>query len=142
MAPRELVEEALTRSVVGAFFEVYNTLGFGFLEHLYVVALERELVDRGHHVAREVSVRIMYKGKELGTQRLDMVIDGLLAVETKSTFQLHAAATRQLHNYLRASDLQIGLLLHFGPQARFYRRVCSNAENNPRNPRNASPPKL
>ena len=57
-----LVEERLTRSVIGAFFEVYNTLGFGFLEHIYVMALERELVERGHRVAREVSVQVHYKG--------------------------------------------------------------------------------
>jgi GxxExxY protein len=54
MARGELLEETLTRSVIGAFYEVYNTLGFGFLEHLYVMALERELLVRGHRVARQV----------------------------------------------------------------------------------------
>jgi len=63
----ELIEERLTYSVIGAFFDVYNTLGFGFLEHLYVMALERELLARGHRVAREVGVSISYKGEELGT---------------------------------------------------------------------------
>jgi GxxExxY protein len=54
MARGELLEETLTRSVIGAFYELYNTLGFGFLEHLYVMALERELLVRGHRVARQV----------------------------------------------------------------------------------------
>ena len=58
----DLMEETLTRSVIGAFFEVYNNLGFGFLEHLYVMALERELMARGHRVARKVWVRVTYKG--------------------------------------------------------------------------------
>ena len=92
MAPIQLVEVALTRSVIGAFFEVYNTLGFGFLERLYVRALERELLARGHQVARQVEIRILYKGEELGTQRLDLVVDNKLIVETKSTYELHRAA--------------------------------------------------
>ena len=61
----ELIEESLTRSVIGAFFEVYNTLGFGFLEHLYVGALAREVAARGHRVATEVSVPVWYKGAKL-----------------------------------------------------------------------------
>lgn len=121
-----LLHEGLTRSVIGAFFEVYNTLGHGLLEHLYVTALERELRARGHVVARELSVRVMYKGEELGVQRLDMVVDHLLVVEVKSTAVLQKIAPRQLFNYLRATDLEVGLLLHFGPQPKFYRIVCEN----------------
>ena len=56
MTENGLLEESLTYSVIGAFFEVYNTLGFGFLEHLYVLALEQELIARGHKVRREVWV--------------------------------------------------------------------------------------
>ncbi len=126
MARGELFEERLTHSVIGAFYEVYNNLGFGFLEHLYVIALERELFARGHRVAREVCTRVMYKGEELGTQRLDMVVDEKLVVETKSTYELHKAATRQLYNYLRGTNLEIGLLLHFGPAPKAHRVVCRN----------------
>ncbi|HEV8599628.1 MAG TPA: GxxExxY protein [Gemmatimonadales bacterium] len=71
----KLIHSALTRSVIGAFFEVYNTLGFGFLEHLYVMAMERELLMRGHDVARQVGVDVRYKGQRLGTQRLDLLVD-------------------------------------------------------------------
>ncbi|MDQ6828620.1 MAG: GxxExxY protein [Gemmatimonadota bacterium] len=63
-----------------------NTLGFGFLEHVYTVALERELLARGHHVAREVQVCVMYKGDNVATQRLDMIVDDKLIIETKSTY--------------------------------------------------------
>jgi len=118
-----LIEEELTASIIGAFYEVYNTLGFGFMEHIYVMALERELRARGHHVERELSVRVMYKGELLSSQRLDMVVDGKVIVETKSTFDLHKAARRQLHNYLKATNLGVGLLLHFGPTASFYREI-------------------
>lgn len=91
------------------------------------MALERELVARGHRVAREVSIRIMYKGTELGRQPLDMIVDDKLVVETKSTYELHRAADRQVYNYLRATNLDVGLLLHFGPKPKFYRVVCAHA---------------
>jgi GxxExxY protein len=121
-----LLQEKLTRSVIGAFFEVYNALGYGFLEHLYASALEREILARGHRVARELAVRVRYKGDELGMHRLDMVVDNLLVIETKSTFALDKSAPRQLYSYLRATNLEVGLLLHFGPQPKFHRVICEN----------------
>jgi GxxExxY protein len=121
MVRGELIHERLTHSVIGAFFEVYNTLGFGFLEHVYVMALERELMSRGHSVGREVYAPVFYKGELLVRQRLDIVIDGVLIVEVKSTYELHRAATRQVFNYLRATNMDLGLLLHFGPEPKVYR---------------------
>jgi GxxExxY protein len=118
---RHLFQEDLTRSVIGAFYEVYNTLGYGFLEQVYVMALERELRWRGHGVGREVYVPVSYKGEDLAKQRIDMLVDAALVIETKSTQELPRMATRQLFNCLRATNLQLGLLLHFGPEPRFYR---------------------
>ena len=112
----ELPSDRITRSIIGAFFEVYNTLGFGFLEHLYILALERELRSRGHTVAREFAVLVKYKGEALGHQRLDMVVDGEVIIEVKSTYKLEPEAGRQLYNYLKATNLEVGLLLHFGPK--------------------------
>lgn len=123
----ELIERELTGSVIGAFFDVYNELGFGFLEHIYAMALERELLGRGHRVAREMGIRVSFRGHDLGMQRLDMVVDGKLVIEIKSTYELHKEAPRQVYNYLRASKLEVGLLLHFGPHPRFHRLVCPNA---------------
>ena len=127
MTRRVLMQEKLTRSVIGAFYEVYNTLGFGFLEHIYVMALERELRARGHRVGREVQIPVYYKRELLGTQRLDMIVDDVLVVEAKSTYELHPAAPRQLFSYLHSTKLEVGLLLHFGPRPRFYREICENA---------------
>ena len=129
-----LLEERLTGSVIRAFFEVYNTLGFGFLENLYVLALERELLGRGHRVAREVEVRVAYKGHDLAGQRIDMIVDEKLVIEVKSTHQLPSISTRQVFNYLKATNLEVGLLLHFGPQPKFYRLICSNSRTDPPNP--------
>lgn len=126
MAKRELIAEKLTESIIGVFYVVYNTLGFGFLESLYLNALEYELVARGHWVEREVNVQVKYKGRVLGTQRIDMIVDGTVVIEVKSTAELHRSATRQLYNYLRATNLEVGLLLHFGPEAKFIPQVCPN----------------
>jgi GxxExxY protein len=121
MGQSTTVNPALTHSIIGAFYEVFNTLGFGFLEHVYTMAMERELTARGHRVAREVSVRIFYKGEELTTQRLDMIVDDAVVIELKAGKSLESYAARQLYNYLRATSLEAGLLFHFGPQPAFFR---------------------
>ena len=124
MRREPLFEERLTYSVIGAFYVVDRELGFGFLEQFYVKALDRELRACGHDVEREVYVPVFYKGELLGKQRLDMVVDRKLIVEVKATLELHESAKPQVFNYLRASRLEIGLLLHFGPTARAYRVEC------------------
>lgn len=123
---KKLLEEELTRSVIGGFFKVYNGLRFGFLEHNYAKALTIELCKRGHTVEREKNVTVFYDGQPLSDQRMDMVVDNKLVVEIKSTAVLSPHAMRQLHNYLRATNLELGLLLHFGPKAKFYRVVVTN----------------
>jgi GxxExxY protein len=122
-----LAEETVTRSIIGAFFEVYNALGYGFLESVYTEALTRELRRLGHHVEREVMVRIWYKGEVIARQRVDMIVDGSVIVEIKAGLALHTTAPRQLYNYLRATDKEVGLLLHFGPEAKYFREYCPNS---------------
>jgi GxxExxY protein len=122
----ELNEAETTRAVITAFYAVYDELGYGFLESLYMTALERELLAEGHAVGREVYVPVSYRGAELGRQRLDMIVDEKVVVEAKATETLHPIATRQLFAYLRATRLEVGLLLHFGPRPRFRRVVCLN----------------
>src|SRR5690349_12543206 len=122
-----LLHEKLTRSVIGAFYEVFNTLGFGFPEATYADALVHELILRGHKVECEVDVTPYYKGVELRHLRLDIVVDGKLVLELKACEKLHQDAPRQLLGYLKATTLEVGLLLHFGPErANFFRVVCSN----------------
>jgi GxxExxY protein len=128
MSDHALLEETLTRSVIGAFYAVYNTLGFGFLEQVYLSALEREVLARGHAVGREVYVPVCYKGELISRQRIDMIVDERLVIEAKSTQDLHKSAARQVYNYLRATHLEVGLLLHFGPDPAFYRLVYTARE--------------
>src|ERR1043166_1609359 len=120
---RVLLEEKLTHSVIGAFYKVYRWFGFGFLESVYANALQRELEKRGHLVEREVAFVIYYEGDKVGLHRLDMVVDRLLVVETKSSQTLPPFARRQLLSYLRAAGMQVGLVLHFGPEPKVYHEI-------------------
>jgi GxxExxY protein len=121
----ELIERETTETIIGAFFEVYNGLGFGFMEHVYSLALEYELTERGCQVTREASVAVHYKGRHLTTQRMDLVVNGRVILEIKSTEILPPLSRRQVRNYLRATNIEVGLILHFGPDPRFHRVVQS-----------------
>jgi GxxExxY protein len=121
-----LLEEQLTHSVIGSFFVVHRELGFGYREFIYKLALERELLARGHRVDREVPAMVYYRGEPLAPQILDMIVDQKLVVESKSTERLHPGAPVQLFGYLCATEFEVGLLLHFGREPKFYRTVCEN----------------
>ena len=121
-----LIAEELTHSVIGSFFDVYNELGFGYRELIYGMALQRDLVAKGHRVDREVAVMVYFRGEPLARQTLDILVDDKLVVEIKSTARLQPDSTRQLFGYLHATTLEVGLLLHFGKEARFYRVIYEN----------------
>jgi GxxExxY protein len=123
MANDDMLERDTTNQIIGAFYTVYNKLGFGFLEHVFAAALERELVARGMKVAREVAVQIFYDGEPIATQRLDMIVNDRVVVENKSTARLPPDCQRQTLNYLRASTLEVAMILHFGLEPRFHRLV-------------------
>lgn len=91
---------------------VLNTLGEGFLENVYVGALEHECQKRGLHVGREVPIAVQYDGRVVGTYRADLLIERQLILEVKSGEQ-HKEHQRQILNYLRATDIELGLLLYF-----------------------------
>ena len=121
-----LLEERLTYSVIGSFFDVHRELGFGYREFIYALALERELVAKGHRVDREVAVMVYYRGEPLARQTLDMIVDDKLVVENKATARLHPDSSLQLFSYLNATMLEVGLILHFGREPKFYRVICEN----------------
>lgn len=125
MSPDTLLHADTTGAIIASFRQVYNTLGPGLLEKLYVRALQHELQKRGHHVGREVRFHVYYDGHDLGEQRLDMVVDRCVAVEAKSTAVVPIETPRRLYYYLRITGLEVGLLLHFGLERPAFRRfVC------------------
>lgn len=118
-----LLQSDLSRSIISAFYTVYNYFGYGLAESVYSGALEYELTRRGHTVERELSVQVRYLDRIVAWQRLDMVVDGQVVVENKAVERLPPYAARQLLNYLRATRYRIGLLLHFGPEPKVRRLV-------------------
>jgi GxxExxY protein len=117
----KLLEEDLTREIIGSFYEVYNDLGFGFREGMYKRALVISLREKGISVDREFPVEVFFHGQQLGAHRLDMFVERRVVVEVKATHKLAYADKLQLVNYLTALNLEVGLLLHFGPKAEFKR---------------------
>ena len=118
-----LLEGETTGQIIGAFYAIYNELGHGFLESVYAGALEVELTERGIPYVREHPLDVLYHGHVIGMFRADFFVVGRVIVEVKSARSLSEVDHRQLFNYLRSTNTEVGLLLHFGPKARFYRTV-------------------
>jgi GxxExxY protein len=121
-----LVDEELTGQVIGAFYTVYNKLGYGFRESVYSRALTIELRRCGLRVDREVSFTVYYEGEVVGRYRIDHLVEGRLVLEIKAGKLLAPTDRDQLLNGLRASNHEVGLLFHFGPRPAFYRVVAEN----------------
>lgn len=121
-------EKRLTEAIIGAFYEVYNELGPGFLESVYGNALHWLLADRGMRVDRECALDVYFRSHRVGEFRADLVVERRVVVELKAASQLTRAHEVQLLNYLKASRIEVGLLLNFGPKAEVRRRVQSNPE--------------
>lgn len=119
----EIIEKELSYAIVGVFFTVFNQLGFGFLESVYKRCLEILLKRRGLLVEREYPVEIYFEGEFVGRHRLDMLVERRIIVEVKSSERLSDVPKKQLRNYLAATGLRLGLILHFGPRAQYYRVI-------------------
>jgi len=116
----------LTGRIINAFYAVYDELGYGFLESVYRGALAYELRERGLALSVEEPVDVWYKGTKIGHYRADIVIERRIVIEVKAAKATDESDRRQLLNYLRATKLEVGLLLHFGPKAAFQRLVFEN----------------
>jgi GxxExxY protein len=123
---KPLLHGDITSSIIDSFFEVHRELGFGFREYIYTRALEQLLIAKGHKVEREGRVMIYFRGKPLAYERMDAVVDAKVVVESKAREILDPDAQAQLFGGLAATDLEVGLVLHFGKKPRFYRVFFEN----------------
>lgn len=110
-----------TEKIIGVFYEVYNELGFGFLESVYREAMRIALMEAGFLVACEVPVPVRFRGQLVGVFRADLVVDEAVILELKTADSISKAHEAQVLHYLRASEMEIGLVMNFGPEARFRR---------------------
>jgi GxxExxY protein len=122
-----LIHGDVTDDILGSYFGVYHGLGYGFQEPVYSNVLAIELGLRGRKVAREAPAEILWKGHSVGTYRIDLLVDDCVIVEVKSCAKLVVEHERQLMNYLRATNIEVGMLLNFGPEKSYRRLVYSNS---------------
>lgn len=116
----------LTHQVIGCAMEVHRMLGNGFQEVVYQRALAVELELNGIHFAREFEMPIFYKKVQIGTRRVDFLIENTLSVELKAVIALDNANLAQGKNYLEAYNLQTGLLINFGSMSLEFKRLFNN----------------
>ncbi|MDR3578334.1 MAG: GxxExxY protein [Oryzomonas sp.] len=116
----------LTDKIIGAFYNVYNVLGSGFLEKVYENALAIEFKKYGLSVSQQERVKVYYEGVQVGDYFADIIVDSLVILELKAAESLRNEHFAQLTNYLKATDMEVGLLLNFGKKPEFKRIVMGN----------------
>ncbi len=119
----------LTSKIIGCAMTVHKALGNGFQEVIYQRALEIELADNGIAFSREHEMPIYYKKQQIGTRRVDFLVEGVVSVELKAIIQLEDVHFAQAINYLEAYDLEIGLLINFGSKSLQFKRLINSKFN-------------
>ncbi len=126
----EILFKELSFAIIGAAMEVHKTLGPGFLESVYQIALEKELALRKIPFCHQVELPVTYKGDLVGVYKADLVVDGKIIVEVKGISRLNASHQAQALHYLTATGLELAILINFGMSSLEYRRIVrSNNEH-------------
>jgi len=116
----------LTDKIIRAFYHVYNELGYGFLEKVYERALIIELGKMNLSIQSQVGINVYYEGQEVGLYYADILVEGVVILELKAGQGFIEEHEAQLINYLKATDIEIGLLLNFGVKPVVKRKIFSN----------------
>jgi len=122
----KLLHADLTEKVIGIFYDVYNDLGYGFLESVYENGLSWALSEAGLSVARQKLIDVWYRGTKIGDFRADMIVNDVLLLELKTANGMDHSFEKQAQNYLKATELEVALILNFGPSPQFRRLVFTN----------------
>ena len=120
------LHKELTEKIIKAFYNVYNELGFGFLENVYQNALYYELIDNQLKVETQKSIDVYYRNRLVGNYRADMIVNETIILELKAVEYLVEEHELQLVNYLKATNMEIGLLLNFGRKPEVRRKIFTN----------------
>jgi GxxExxY protein len=121
-----LLHEDVTSRIIKVYYDVYNELGHGFLERICQTAMVMALTDSGLSVAQKVPLAVSFRGVCIGEFEPDIVVNGVVLGEIKSGSALHPWHDAQVVNYLRASSIEVGLLLNFGPKPEHRRKILTN----------------
>jgi len=126
MESDDFLYKELTGEVLKIFYEVYNELGYGFLERVYQNALYYELKKQNFAVEAQKKIKVFYKEIEVGDYFADIIVNNCLILELKSAESISKEHHAQLINYLKSTDCEVGLLLNFGKKPEFIRKVFEN----------------
>ena len=118
--------QELTENIIQAAYTVHNTLGYGFLEKVYQNALVIELAKRGIKADSEKPIKVFYEGQIVGDYVCDLIVDDKVILELKAVKELNDIHEVQLVNYLKATGVEVGLLINFGPSVKIKRKVFDN----------------
>lgn len=116
----------LSDKIINAFYTVYNTLGYGFLEKVYENALMQELINKNLICEKQKPIKVYYQQKVLGEYFADIIVEDKIILELKAAESLIEEHELQLINYLKATEIEIGLLLNFGKKPAFKRKIFTN----------------
>jgi GxxExxY protein len=116
----------LTDKIIGIFYDVYNELGYGFLESVYEESLLIALRDAGLAADRQVPVPVWFRNHKVGDFRADLLVESTVLLELKSTRVLERAHEAQLLHYLKSTNIEVGMLLNFGARPQFRRLLFDN----------------
>ena len=119
-----------TDEIIAAFYEVYNSLGYGFLERVYQNALYQELMRRGFKCEAQHKIKVYFKGHEVGEYFADLLVNGHIILELKAVDSICNEHELQLINYLKATEIEVGLLLNFGEKPQVRRKLFKNDRKN------------
>ena len=123
----EYLHSDLTERIIKAFYAVYNTLGYGFLERVYENAMFLELQSMNLAVVRQSPITVSYQGQEVGQYFADLLVEDQVIVELKAAEAICKEHEYQLINYLKATRIEVGLLLNFGTKPQVKRKVFTNS---------------
>ena len=126
------MRDPLTYSVIGAFFGVYRSLGWGYLEGVCRRAMCVELQVAGVKFSTEVMLPVLHRGVGVGEYRADLIVENSVIVELKVATQIDQSHRAQLYNYLKATRIEKGLLFNFGPRPAFERLLLTNDQKTPK----------
>jgi len=120
------LHQRLTEQIIKCFYEVYNQLGYGFLEKVYEHSMLIELEKNGLYAQSQVPVKVHYKGKLVGDYFADIIVNDLIIVELKAAEAVAEEHELQLINYLKATEMEVGLLLNFGKKPEVRRKIFTS----------------
>jgi len=119
----------LTSKIIACAYKVHNTLGFGFLETVYQNALLIELIKAGLKAEKEKKIQVYYDTQLVGDYMADIIVENKVILELKSVKDLHPAHEAQIINYLKATGIEVGLLINFGERVEIKRKVYTPPED-------------